>query len=64
MGFSFRKSIKVGKFGRINLSKSGIGGSIGTKGVRITKSVSGKTSVRATIPKTGISYTKTLGNKK
>ncbi len=64
MGFSFRKSIKVGKFGRINLSKSGIGASIGTKGVRVTKSATGRTSVRATIPKTGISYTKTLGKKK
>ena len=37
MGFSFRKSIKLGP-ARINLSKSGVGYSIGAGGVRYTKS--------------------------
>jgi hypothetical protein len=34
VGFRFSKSFKVGS-GRINLSKSGIGASIGTKGFRL-----------------------------
>lgn len=63
MGLSFRKSIKVGKYGKINVSKSGIGASFGTKGVRVTKSANGKTSVRASIPNTGISWTKSFKKK-
>lgn len=37
MGFNFRKSIKIGP-ARVNLSKSGIGYSVGAGGVRYTKS--------------------------
>ena len=37
MGLNFRKSIKVGP-ARINLSKSGVGYSIGAGGLRYTKS--------------------------
>lgn len=37
MGFNFRKSIKIGP-ARVNLSKSGVGYSIGAGGVRYTKS--------------------------
>lgn len=37
MGFNFRKSIKMGP-ARINLSKSGVGYSIGAGGLRYTKS--------------------------
>lgn len=37
MGFRFRKSINLGKGFRINLSKSGIGYSVGGKGFRLTK---------------------------
>lgn len=57
MGFKFRKSIKVGP-ARINLSKSGIGYSIGTKGLRYTKKASGGSRTTASIPGTGISYSK------
>lgn len=60
MGFSFRKSVNVGKYGKLNISQSGIGGSVGAKGVRVTKSATGKTTARVTIPNTGISWTKTL----
>lgn len=38
MGLRFRKSIKVGKHARINLSKSGVGYSVGAGGVRMTHS--------------------------
>ena len=37
MGFNFRKSFKLGP-ARINLSKSGVGYSVGAGGVRYTKS--------------------------
>lgn len=57
MGWNFRKSIKVGKHTRINLSKSGIGVSSGVKGARVSV---GPKGVRETvgIPGTGIYYTK------
>ncbi len=56
MGFRYRKSINLGGGFRINLSKSGIGYSWGTKGYRVTKTASGKTRTTASIPGTGISY--------
>ena len=62
MGFRFRKSIKFGGV-RINLSKSGIGYSVGTKGARITKTAKGTTRTTLSIPGTGISYVKETGGK-
>ena len=56
MGFGFRKSIKIGP-ARINLSKSGIGASIGVPGARITKRANGKTQTTLGIPGTGLYYT-------
>lgn len=41
MGWSFRKSIKVGP-ARVNLSKSGVGYSIGAGGLRYTKRANAK----------------------
>ena len=41
MGWNFRKSIKVGP-ARINLSKSGVGYSVGAGGVRYTKRAGSK----------------------
>lgn len=61
MGFRFRKSIKVGP-ARINLSKSGVGYSVGTKGLRFTKKADGGTRTTASIPGTGISYVKDSSN--
>lgn len=63
MGFRFRKSIKLGP-ARINLSKSGIGYSVGTKGFRVTKKARGGTRMTASIPGTGISYSTSSGGKK
>lgn len=62
MGFNFRKSVKIGP-ARINVSKSGIGYSVGTKGARISKSAKGKTRITAGIPGAGISYSKSLGGR-
>ena len=55
MGFRFRKSFGAGPF-RVNLSKSGIGYSVGGKGFRFTKKAGGGTRTTASIPGTGISY--------
>lgn len=63
MGFSFRKSIKLGKGTRLNLSKSGIGLSTGTKGFRVSKGPRGS-RVTAGIPGSGIYYTKSFGTGK
>ncbi|AKA70148.1 DUF4236 domain-containing protein [Clostridium scatologenes] len=54
MGLSFRKSIKIGKNTRINLSKTGgIGISTGVKGARVSVNQKG---VRTTIGKDGLQY--------
>ncbi len=55
MGFRFRKSKNFGPF-RINISKSGIGWSVGGKGFRYTKRADGKTQTTTSIPGTGLSY--------
>ena len=41
MGFRFRKSKNLGGGFRLNMSKSGLGGSWGIKGFRITKKAKG-----------------------
>jgi len=55
MGFSYRKSVRAGPF-RINLSKSGVGGSLGTRGVRTTVTPSGRRYTTFSVPGTGLSY--------
>ena len=61
MAFRFRKSIGRGPF-RINISKSGIGTSIGCKGYRVTKKAGGGFRSTASIPGTGLSYVSESGN--
>lgn len=63
MGFRFRKSIKMGPV-RVNLSKSGVGYSVGGKGLRVTKKAGGGVQTTARIPGTGISYSQSIGGKK
>lgn len=60
MGLRFRKSINFGGV-RINLSKSGIGYSVGTQGARITKTADGKTRTTLSLPGTGVSYVAETG---
>lgn len=55
MGFVFRRSIGIGPF-RINFSKSGVGVSVGGRGVRTGISSTGRRSTRLSIPGTGIGY--------
>ena len=61
MGFRFRKSANIGPL-RFNFSKSGVGYSVGGKGFRVTKLADGKTQTTASVPGTGIGYTKVSGS--
>lgn len=63
MGVRFRKSIKAGPV-RVNLSKSGIGYSVGGKGFRVAKKANGGVRTTASIPGTGISYINESGGDK
>lgn len=59
MGFQFRKSKSFGPF-RVTVSKSGISTSVGIKGLRVTKTADGRVKTTASIPGTGIRYTKDI----
>jgi len=62
MGISFRKSFRIGKNTRINISKNGgIGLSTGIKGFRVSKNNKG---LRLTLGGNGIHYTKWFTKKK
>lgn len=63
MGFSYRKSVKMGPF-RVTASKSGISYSAGVKGARVTKRANGRVQATLRAPGTGLSYTKTSGTAK
>ena len=62
MGIRFRKSVNVGPL-RINLSKSGIGYSVGTKHYRVTKTANGRIRKTANLGG-GINYVKEESIKK
>lgn len=64
LGFRYHKSINLGGGFRINLSKSGIGYSWGTKGYRVTHTANGRTRRTTSIPGTGISYVQDNGKSK
>ena len=55
MGFTFRKSNSFGPF-RVNMSRSGLGFSVGGKGFRTGVSSRGKRYSTFSIPGTGIGY--------
>ncbi len=62
MGFRLQRSIRLGKFVRLNISKSGVGFSAGITGLRISKGPSG-TWFTIGLPGTGLSYRKKLDSK-
>lgn len=64
MGVRFRKSINLGGGFRVNVSKSGIGYSWGTKGYRYTKTARGSSRRTYSIPGTGLSYVSESGKRK
>ena len=55
MGFYYRKSVSVGPF-RVNVSKSGVGYSVGGPGFRTGVSARGKRYSTYSIPGTGVGY--------
>lgn len=59
MGLRFRKSFTIGPL-RINVSKSGIGFSLGVKGFRVSRSAKGKKTATVSLPGTGLSYVQDL----
>ena len=64
MGLRMRKSIQICKGVKVNLGLKGASLSFGTKGLRHTIHTSGRKTTTVGIPGTGISYSKTHGNKK
>lgn len=60
MGWRWRKSFGRGPL-RINLSKRGIGWSLGIPGLRVGRSPSGRKYVSQSIPGTGLYWTKYFG---
>ena len=62
MGFNFRKSKKILPGLRINLSKNGLGVSAGIRGARASLGATGRKTLSAGIPGSGLSYRKTLRN--
>ena len=60
MGFRFSKSIRLGKFIRLNVSRAGVGGSIGVGPFRIGLGPRG-TRFTADLPGAGTSYVKQWG---
>lgn len=55
MGFYYRKSVSLGPF-RVNVSKSGVGVSAGTKGFRTGVSAKGRRYTTFSLPGTGLGY--------
>src|SRR4051812_7370225 len=53
MGWNWRKSIRMGPL-RVNLSKSGVGYSIGVPGLRLGKDAKGRSYRSVGLPGTGI----------
>jgi hypothetical protein len=57
MAFYYRKSVNLGPF-RVNLSKSGVGYSVGGRGFRVGTTARGKKYTSFSIPGTGVGYRK------
>ena len=66
MGLHFRRSKSIFGLFRLNFSEKGIGYSYGNKYARVSRSATGRKTLRLSIPGTGLYYTTTLkkGKKK
>lgn len=62
MGWKFRKSYKIMPGVRMNFGKKSFGVSFGGKHTRVSVNSRRGTTVRQSIPKTGISYSHTIGS--
>jgi hypothetical protein len=58
VGWSYRRSLKAGPF-RVNVSKTGIGYSVGGRGFRTGIRAGGRRYTAVSIPGTGLRYSKT-----
>jgi len=56
MGFRFQRRIKIAPGVRLNLSKSGIGGSVGRTGMRLGIDAKRRKYFSVGLPGTGLSY--------
>src|SRR5215469_6025663 len=63
VGFRFRKSFKIVPGVRMTVSKSGVGYSVGGKGVRLTKRADGRVQRTVSLPGTGFGYTSISGSR-
>ena len=63
MGWRYRRSINAGPL-RLNLSKRGVGYSLGIPGCRVSTHVDGRRYLVLSVPGTGISWWKLLQSKK
>jgi len=55
MGFYYRRSVNFGPF-RLNVSKSGVGYSVGGRGFRVGQRASGRRYTSFSVPGTGVGY--------
>ena len=62
MGFRFRKSIRLGKHSRVNVSKSGLSLSLGGPGARVNIGKRGVTKTVG-ISGSGLSYSETTSSR-
>lgn len=58
MGWRFRKSVGFGRLFRVNLSKRGLGMSVGSRWLRTSRGADGRNRTTFTIPGTGLSWQK------
>jgi hypothetical protein len=61
MGFRARKSFQIAKGVRLNVSKSGVGMSVGGRGLRYSAHSSGRRTTTAGIPGKGVAWQSTHG---
>ena len=61
--FQFRKRKKIAKGISLNISKKGLGVSAGPKGLKVSRSATGRVSGSLGIPGSGLSYHKQLNSK-
>jgi Protein of unknown function (DUF4236) len=61
MGLRFQRRVRLAPGLRLNLSKTGIGGSLGRTGLRVWIDATGKKYFSIGLPGTGLSYRASLG---
>ncbi|HEX3038200.1 MAG TPA: DUF4236 domain-containing protein [Oscillospiraceae bacterium] len=63
MGLRFRRSVKIGKYVRLNFNKGSFGLTAGVKGAHVSLNSKGRRTTSVGIPGTGLSYVKTSSAK-